>query len=148
MNRHARGGPIAGEAPHRDAGRADDHARVALPALTPPQRLGARGVTPVVRIDGGVIRGLAASGARHSSGCRMPRPRPGTCAGGRRAAGPLAGRPRRDGQFAPSCPQPPSLFVPPGPFSEDCLYLNVYTPALRRRGGPPGARVDPRRRLH
>ena len=31
-------------------------------------------------------------------------------------------------QFAPSCPQPPSPFAPPGPFSEDCLYLNVYTP--------------------
>ena len=34
-------------------------------------------------------------------------------------------------QFAPSCPQPPSLFAPPPPFSEDCLYLNVYTPTLR-----------------
>ena len=33
-------------------------------------------------------------------------------------------------QFAPSCPQPPSPFAPPGPFSEDCLYLNVYTPTL------------------
>jgi para-nitrobenzyl esterase len=33
-------------------------------------------------------------------------------------------------QFAPSCPQPPSPFAPSGAFSEDCLYLNVYTPAL------------------
>ena len=33
-------------------------------------------------------------------------------------------------QFAPSCPQPPSLFAPIGPTSEDCLHLNVYTPAL------------------
>ena len=33
--------------------------------------------------------------------------------------------------FGPSCPQPPSPFLPPGPFSEDCLYLNVNTPALR-----------------
>ena len=42
-------------------------------------------------------------------------------------------------QFAPSCPQPASPFAPPGPFSEDCLYLNVYTPALRSsdNGGRP-----------
>jgi para-nitrobenzyl esterase len=32
-------------------------------------------------------------------------------------------------QFGPSCPQPPGPFAPPAPFSEDCLYLNVYTPA-------------------
>jgi para-nitrobenzyl esterase len=38
----------------------------------------------------------------------------------------------RDGYpVRPSCPQPTSgnPFAPPGPFSEDCLYLNVYTPA-------------------
>ena len=42
-------------------------------------------------------------------------------------------------QFAPSCPQPASPFLPPGPFSEDCLYLNVYTPALHNsdEGGRP-----------
>src|SRR5262252_184352 len=34
-------------------------------------------------------------------------------------------------QFGPSCPQPPqgNATFPPGPISEDCLYLNVYTPA-------------------
>jgi para-nitrobenzyl esterase len=32
-------------------------------------------------------------------------------------------------QFGPSCPQPPGLFAPLAPFSEDCLYLNVYMPA-------------------
>ncbi|NOY79452.1 MAG: carboxylesterase family protein [Kiritimatiellaeota bacterium] len=32
-------------------------------------------------------------------------------------------------RFGPSCPQPKSLFLPPpGPFKEDCLYLNVWTP--------------------
>ena len=33
-------------------------------------------------------------------------------------------------QFGPSCPQPPqgNATFPPGPISEDCLYLNVYTP--------------------
>ena len=33
-------------------------------------------------------------------------------------------------QFGPSCPQPDTPFVPPGAISEDCLRLNVYTPAL------------------
>ena len=37
-------------------------------------------------------------------------------------------------QFEPSCPQPSiqqnNTEVPPGAQSEDCLYLNVYTPAL------------------
>ena len=32
--------------------------------------------------------------------------------------------------FGPSCPQPPSILRPvPGPYDEDCLYLNVWTPA-------------------
>jgi para-nitrobenzyl esterase len=35
-------------------------------------------------------------------------------------------------QYGPSCPQPPGTpFTPPPPFSEDCLFLNVQTPALR-----------------
>src|SRR5262249_31793105 len=34
-------------------------------------------------------------------------------------------------QFGPSCPQAleHNPFLPPGPISEDCLYLNVYAPA-------------------
>jgi len=38
-------------------------------------------------------------------------------------------------RFAPSCPQVASPFAPPGPVSEDCLYLNVYTPAVRHSDG-------------
>src|SRR5579859_6551492 len=43
--------------------------------------------------------------------------------------------------FAPSCPQKAAgnPFLPPGPMSEDCLYLNVYTPAPHSNevGGRP-----------
>jgi para-nitrobenzyl esterase len=39
--------------------------------------------------------------------------------------------------FGPSCPQPTQFnpFLPPGPISEDCLYLNVYTPSLQNHSG-------------
>jgi para-nitrobenzyl esterase len=40
-------------------------------------------------------------------------------------------------QYAASCPQLPSAFAGPGPFSEDCLYLNVDTPTLRRSAHRP-----------
>jgi para-nitrobenzyl esterase len=40
-------------------------------------------------------------------------------------------------EFAPSCPQPATPFLPAGPTAEDCLYLNVYTPAPRNRQRAP-----------
>ena len=44
---------------------------------------------------------------------------------------------RRATKFAPSCPQAEGLFLPPGSLDEDCLYLNVSTPTLRRRAIVP-----------
>jgi para-nitrobenzyl esterase len=40
-------------------------------------------------------------------------------------------------QYAPSCPQKLNLFQPPGPQSEDCLYLNVSTPTLHPYANRP-----------
>ena len=92
---------------------------------------------PIVHVDGGLVRGAGAAGVDSFLG--LPYAAPPT--------GNLRWRPpRRRGlggvrdatTFGPSCPQAPSPFAPPGPFSEDCLYLNVYTPAARSSfGGRP-----------
>ncbi len=92
---------------------------------------------PILRIEGGAVRGAAVSGVYQFLG--LPYAAPPT--------GELRWRPPQpprewDGvrdatKFGPSCPQPASPFAPPAPFSEDCLYLNVYTPTLRRDGDRP-----------
>ena len=96
-------------------------------------------VGPIVRIEGGVVRG--ASLPDGSAFLGLPYAAPPT--------GNLRWRPpqppaRWDGvrdatQFAPSCPQPTkgNPFLPTGPLSEDCLYLNVYAPTLDRDGHRP-----------
>lgn len=94
---------------------------------------------PVVVIDGGAVRGVAVSGgfafrglpyaAAPIGGLRWRAPRP-----------PIDWSGVRDATaFAPSCPQSASgnLFLPPGALDEDCLYLNVSTPTLRRGAGRP-----------
>jgi para-nitrobenzyl esterase len=94
---------------------------------------------PVVRIEGGVVRGAAVSGGYQFLGLpyaapptgdlRWRPPRPPAQWGGIRDAT----------QFAPSCPQPihGNPFLPPGALSEDCLYLNVDTPTLHRGAHRP-----------
>jgi len=93
----------------------------------------------IVTIEGGAVRGVAVAGGYTFRGLpyaappvrnlrwRAPQPPP-----------PWSGV-RDATQFAPSCPQPAGPFLPPGPISEDCLYLNVTTPAVRsrHRGGHP-----------
>jgi para-nitrobenzyl esterase len=88
------------------------------------------GGAPIVRTENGFVTGLGGPGDYSFFGIpyaapptgwlrwRPPQP-PSDWAGVRDAT-----------QFAPSCPQNPSPFLPPGLMSEDCLYLNVYTPAL------------------
>ena len=97
------------------------------------------GANPIVRIDDGLIRGADAAGVNSFLG--LPYAAPPT--------GNLRWRPpqpasswsgvRDATQFGPSCPQAQAgnPFLPPGTISEDCLYLNVYTPTLRSGGGRP-----------
>jgi para-nitrobenzyl esterase len=85
---------------------------------------------PVVRTENGVVRGEALADGFAFRGLpyaappigqlrwRAPQP-PASWAGIRDAT-----------QYASSCLQKPSLFQPPGPQSESCLYLNVSTPTL------------------
>jgi para-nitrobenzyl esterase len=91
------------------------------------------GGAPIATTDDGAVRGVAAGGINEFLGIpyaapptghlrwRPPQP-PAEWHGVRDATG-----------FGPSCPQPPpaegNATFPPGPISEDCLYLNVYTPA-------------------
>src|SRR5215471_3203249 len=84
----------------------------------------------VVHTDNGVVRGVAVPGGYAFRGLPYAAPPTGNLRW-RPPAPPADWRGVRDAtQFAPSCPQPPSTEVPPGPFSEDCLYLNVSTPTL------------------
>jgi para-nitrobenzyl esterase len=94
-----------------------------------------RGGSSIVRTESGALGGVDASGVRTFLGVpyaappigdlrwRPPRPAP-AWTGTRDATA-----------FGPSCPQQAGLFTPPGAFSEDCLYLNVYTPAFGERRG-------------
>jgi para-nitrobenzyl esterase len=93
------------------------------------------GGAPIVVTEGGPVRGLAMPGgyafrglpyaAAPTGNLRWQAPQPPAGWTGIRDAT----------QFAPSCPQLPSLFLPPGLTSENCLYLNVSTPVLHSRQG-------------
>ena len=99
-------------------------------------RSGSRTV-PLVRVDGGVVHGVAVTGGYAFRGLPYAAPPIGNLRW-RPPQPPAAWNGIRDAtQFAPSCLQKPNLFAPPGPESEDCLYLNVSTPTLRRDAERP-----------
>ena len=92
---------------------------------------------PIVTFDGGAVRGVAVPGSYSFRGL----PYAAAPVGHLRWRPPQSPAPwkgvREATEFAPSCPQPPSGFAGPGPFAEDCLYLNVSTPTLRRTADRP-----------
>src|SRR5690349_24143799 len=90
---------------------------------------------PVVTTSDGAVRGAAAGTVNEFLG--LPYAAPPTGSLRWRAPQPAAAWTgvRDATTFGPSCPQAPSPFAPPGQFSEDCLYLNVYTPAARSSFG-------------
>jgi para-nitrobenzyl esterase len=92
---------------------------------------------PIVVTRGGAVRGVAVPGgyafrglpyaAAPTGDLRWRPPRhPASWSGIRDAT-----------HYAPSCPQKPNLFQPPGLQSEDCLYLNVSTSTLRHDAKRP-----------
>jgi para-nitrobenzyl esterase len=95
------------------------------------------GADPIVAVHGGSVSGVAVPGGYAFRGLpyaaaptgdlrwRAPMP-PASWTGIRDAT-----------QYAPSCLQKPNLFQPPGPQSEDCLYLNVSAPTLHRHAKRP-----------
>jgi para-nitrobenzyl esterase len=102
------------------------------------------GTAPIVTTGDGAVRGTTAGAVDEFLGIPYAAPPTGNLRW--RPPQPPAewGGVRDATQFAPSCPQPPSPFAPPGPFSEDCLYLNVYAPSRdadhRLLGGDEGGR--------
>jgi len=90
---------------------------------------------PVVATDDGALQGITAGAVDEFLGIPYAAPPVGNLRW--RPPAPAASwrGVRQATQFGPSCPQAASPFAPPGPFSENCLYLNVYTPAVHAAAG-------------
>ena len=95
------------------------------------------GANPIVRTDDGLVRGTTAGTVAEFLGLPYAAPPTGNLRW-RPPAPPASWAGVRDAtQFGPSCPQATTHnpYLPPGPISEDCLYLNVYRPTSRSSGG-------------
>jgi len=99
-------------------------------------RASGSGGGPVVTTDDGAVRGVVVRGGYTFRGLPYAAPPTGNLRW-RPPAPPADWHGVRDAtQFAPGCPQQvPNPSLPPGPMSEDCLYLNVNTPGLPSDGG-------------
>src|SRR6516225_9633901 len=89
------------------------------------------GAGPVVPTGDGPVRGVTAGSIDEFLGIPYAAPPTGNLRW-RPPQPPAEWQGVRDAtHFGPSCPQPPqgNATFPPGPISEDCLYLNVYSPA-------------------
>ena len=94
------------------------------------------GGAPIVTTVSGAVRGTAVPGGYAFLGLPYAAPPTGNLRW-RPPQPPAPWRGVRDAtSFAPSCPQNPTAnpFLPPGTMSENCLYLNVYTPAAANSG--------------
>jgi para-nitrobenzyl esterase len=92
---------------------------------------------PIVSTHGGSLRGMRLAGGFAFRGIPYAAPPTGRLRW-RAPQPPTPWRGVRDAtQFAPSCLQKPTLDQPPGPQSEDCLYLNIDTPTLRPHARRP-----------
>ncbi|MGA7314862.1 MAG: carboxylesterase family protein [Silvibacterium sp.] len=89
--------------------------------------------SPKVTVSMGVVGGLR-SGAGPSGAAFLGVPYAAPPVGDLRWEPPLAPRPwsgaRQAVQYAPACPQLPAGWLPYPTWSEDCLYLNIWTPKL------------------
>ena len=97
------------------------------------------GANPIVRIDDGLIRGASATGVNSFLGLPYAAPPTGNLRWRPPQPAPSWSGVRDATQFGASCPQAlaGNPFLPPGTISEDCLYLNVYTPTLRSGSDRP-----------
>src|SRR5690348_6069811 len=106
---------------------------LALVALSAAGATGAAAGNPrglIVHVEGGPVQGIDVGSGYAFRGLAYAAPPVGDLRW-RPPQPPAAWHGVRDAsQYAPSCPQAKNLFQPPGPESEECLYLNVSTPTL------------------